>query len=114
MVVPTNDHQELVSTAVKMLRNDWKEGDSYYYKKAGVIVWGISRDNAVQGNLFDTGNREKHAALAKAIETINRKNGHNKKRVAVQGNEKGWSLKREYISQQYTTNLDEVIVLKVK
>lgn len=114
MVVPTNDHQELVSTAVKMLRNDWKEGDSYYYKKAGVIVWRISRDNAVQGNLFDTVNREKQAALAKAIEAINRKNGHNKIRVAVQGNEKGWSLKREYISQQYTTNLDEVIVLKVK
>ena len=44
----------------------------------------------------------------------NRKNGHNKIRVAVQGNEKGWQLKKEYISKQYTTNLDDVIVLKVK
>lgn len=112
--VPTNDHQELVSMAVKMLRGDWKEGDGYYYKKAGVIVWGICRDNAIQGNLFDTVNREKQAALAKAIDAINRKNGYNKIRVAVQGNEKGWQLKREYISKQYTTNLDDVIVLKVK
>ena len=114
LIVPSNDHQELVSMAVKMLRGDWKEGDSYYYKKAGVIVWGISRDNAIQGNLFDTVNREKQAALAKAIDEINKKNGHNKIRVAVQGDEKGWQLKREYISKQYTTNLDDVIVLKVK
>ena len=45
---------------------------------------------------------------------FDRKNGHNKIRVAVQGNEKGWQLKKEYISKQYTTNLDDVIVLKVK
>lgn len=114
LIVPSNDHQELVSMAVKMLRGDWKEGDSYYYKKAGVIVWGISRDNAIQGNLFDTVNREKQAALAKAIDAINKKNGHNKIRIAVQGDEKGWQLKREYISKQYTTNLEDVIVLKVK
>ena len=112
--VPTNDHQELVSVAVKMLREEWKEGYSYFYKKAGVIVWGISRDNAIQTSLFDTVDREKQAALAKAIDEINRKNGHNKIRVAVQGDEKGWQLKREYISKQYTTNLDDVIVLKVK
>lgn len=66
-----------------------------------------------QGNLFDQVDREEQAALAKAIEAINRKNGHNKIRVAVQGNEKCWQLKREYISKQYTTNLDDVIVLKV-
>ena len=97
-----------------MLRNHWKEDAHYYYKKAGVIVWGISRDTAIQGNLFDTIDREKQTALAKAIDAINQKNGHNKIRVAVQGNEKSWRLKREYISQQYTTNLNEVIVLKVK
>ena len=114
LTVPSNDHQELVSMAVKMLRANWREDDRFFYKKAGVIVWGISRDNAIQTNLFDTVNREKQAALAKAIDAINRKNGHNKIRVAVQGDEKGWQLKKEYISKQYTTNLDDVIVLKVK
>lgn len=97
-----------------MLRADWKDGESYFYKKAGVIVWGISRDNAIQGNLFDQVNREKQAALAKAIDVINRKNGHNKIRVAVQGDEKGRQLKKEFISKQYTTNLNDVILLKVK
>lgn len=113
LMVPTNDHQELVSMAVKMLRSHWTDDERFFYKKAGVIVWGISRDNAIQTNLFDNIDREKQAALAKAIDAINRKNGHNKIRVAVKGDEKGWQLKREYISKQYTTNLDEVIVLKV-
>ena len=113
LIVPSNDHQELVSLAVKTLRANWKDGDGYFYKKAGVILWGICRDNAIQTNLFDQVDREKQAALAKAIDAINRKNGHNKIRVAVQGDEKGWQLKREYISKQYTTNLDDVIVLKV-
>ena len=113
LIVPSNDQQELVSLAVKTLRANWKDGDGYFYKKAGVILWGICRNNAIQTNLFDQVDREKQAALAKAIDAINRKNGHNKIRVAVQGDEKGWQLKREYISKQYTTNLDDVIVLKV-
>ena len=113
-LVPTNNQQEIVSMAVQLLRNHWKTGDSHWYKKAGVIVWDISRDEAIQGNLFDEKDRTKQAALAKAIEAINRKNGHNTIRVAVQGTDKGWQLKREHISKQYTTNLDDVIVLKVK
>lgn len=112
--VPTNDHQEIVSMAVRMLRDAWKNDECYWYKKSGVIVWNICKDEAIQGNLFDTVNREKQAALAKAIDEINRKNGHNTIRVAVQGFEKKWHLKNEYISKQYTTNLDDVIVVKAK
>ena len=114
LTVPSNDHQELVSTAVRTLTADWTNDGLYHYTKAGVIVWGISRDNAIQGNLFDTVDREKQARLAEAVQAINRKNGHNTIRVAVQGYAKGWELKQEYISKQYTTNLEDVIVLKIK
>jgi len=31
-----------------------------------------------------------------------------------ESNEKKWHLKNEYISKQYTTNLDDVIVVKAK
>lgn len=112
--VPTNDHQELVSIAVKLLRDAWKDDETYWYKKSGVIVWNICKDEAIQGSLFDNVNREKQAALAKAIDEINRKNGHNTIRVAVQGYEKKWHLKNEYVSKQYTTNIDDIIVVKAK
>ena len=112
--VPTNDHQELVSIAVKLLRNNWKGDSKCWYKKAGVIIWNICKDEAIQGSLFDLVDREKQSALAKAIEEINRKNGHNTIRVAVQGYDKKWHLKNEYVSKQYTTNLDDIIVVKAK
>jgi DNA polymerase V len=112
--VPTNDHQELVSIAVQMLRENWKDDAGYWYKKSGVIVWNICKDEAIQGSLFDHVDREKQAALAKAIDEINRKNGHNTIRVAVQGYEKKWHLKNEYISKQYTTNIDDIIVVKAE
>ncbi|MDO4756551.1 MAG: Y-family DNA polymerase [Parabacteroides sp.] len=111
--VPTNDMQELVSIAVKALREDWKEG-GFLYKKAGVIVWNICKDKAIQGNIFDPINREKQAALAKAVDAINRKNGHNTIRMAIQGYNTNWHLKNAYISKQYTTNLNDILVVKAE
>ena len=111
--VPTNDLQELVSTAVWALRMDFRKEGGYQYKKAGVIVWNIVPDSAIQTNLFDTIDREKQSRLAAAIDAINRKNGHNTIKVAVQGTtDKSWHLKCEHISKQYTTNLDDVILVK--
>lgn len=110
--VQTNDMQELVSVAVNTLRNEWKDGAHYYYKKAGIIVWNTCSDKIVQGNLFDKVDRSKQSALSKAIDEINRKNGHNTIRIAVQGYNKNWHLKNEYISKQYTTNLNDIIIAK--
>lgn len=109
--VPTNNLQEIVSQAVKLLRDEWKVG-TYYYKKAGVIVWDICRDNAIQTALFDPIDRNKQAALTKAINEINRKNGHNMVRVAVQGYSKNWYLKSEHLTKQYTTNIKDIIQVK--
>ena len=112
--VPTNDLQEIVSHSVRALRQHWKQADNYLYKKAGVIVWDFCPDNAVQTSLFDSIDRGKQARLAAAIDTINRKNGHNTIKIAVQGTtDKSWHLKCEHISKQYTTNLDEVIEVKL-
>lgn len=109
--VPTNNLQEIVSQAVKLLRSEWKTG-TYFYKKAGVIVWDICRDSAIQTALFDPIDRSKQAALTKAINEINRKNGHNTIRVAVQGYGKNWHLKSEHLTKQYTTNIKDIIQVK--
>lgn len=63
--------------------NFLKEG-GYQYKKAGVIVWNIVPDSAIQTNLFNTIDRDKQSSLAAAIDAINHKNGHNTIKVAVQ------------------------------
>lgn len=51
MTVPTNDLRELVSTAVDALRSQWPV-DTCRFKKAGVIVWDICPDTAVQTYLL--------------------------------------------------------------
>ena len=88
--------------------------------------------SAIQTNLFDPidrakqarlaaaidainrrNDRAKQARLAAAIDAINRRNGHDTVKVAIQGTApKNWGLKQEHISQQYTTNLLEVIKVK--
>ncbi len=109
--VPTNDVQEIVSKSVQALKRNWKTG-AYYYKKAGVVVCNISEDNAVQGSLFDTVNREKQSVLSKIVDEINLRNGHDTVRVAVQGYNNNWHIKNEYISKQYTTNIKDIIIVK--
>lgn len=51
MTVPTNDLRELVSTALDALRSQWP-ADTCRFKKAGVIVWDICPDTAVQTYLL--------------------------------------------------------------
>lgn len=109
--VPTNDLSETVSAAVNALRAEWPRG-KFHFKKAGVILWNICRDDAIQGNLFDNVDRKRQSALAKAVDAINHKNGHNTVLMAIQGSDKSWHLKNEHISKQYTTNLNDVIVIK--
>ena len=108
--VPTNDVMELVSGAVRILREKWhSDTDGYFYKKAGVIVWDICSDSAVQGDLFDSVDRAKRSALTKAIDEINRKNGFNSVRMAVQGYDMKWKIKSEHVSKRFTTNINEII-----
>lgn len=111
--VATSDRQEIVSRAVEVLRQHWPDDITPFIKKAGVIVWGIIPDTAIQAQLFDPIDRSKQMALSKAIEEINRKNGHNMVRIAVQGYDKRWHLKCERISKRYTTDIDDIIEIKL-
>ena len=110
--VPTNNVGELISVVVQLLREKYPEGDTYYYKKAGVMVWDITPDEAVQTYLFDSVDRQKQSALAEAVDRINRKNGRDTVRIALQGYDVSWHLKCEYKTCQYTTRLDEIIRVK--
>lgn len=111
--VPSLDTAEIVAHAVGGFRHEWVKDGVFHYKKAGVILWGISPDTAIQTSLFDTVDRGKQARLAAAVDLINRKNGHNTVKVAIQGTEKKWNLKSEYKSCQFTTNLEEIIRVRL-
>ena len=68
---------------------------------------------AVQTDLFDKLDRGRRGALIRAVDEINRKNGHNAVKVAALGTGQKYALERQYVSRRYTTTLDEVLVVKV-
>lgn len=119
--IATQAQDEIVGAALTILRSRYpKPIDSrpdrpelaFRFKKAGVILWQISPDNPRLQDLFDPIDRHRQKALMEAIDAINRKNGHGTIRQAIQGTACRFDLKREYMSQRFTTNIDEILKVK--
>ena len=75
LITPTNSTIKIVQAANEVLQRMFIQG--YQYKKAGVIVMGISLDSPIQQDLFDTNAEQiqKMRRLDEVIDRINRMNG---------------------------------------
>ena len=122
--IATNAQEEIVGAALSILRAKYPKpmadsrpdctDMSFYFKKAGVILWQISPDHPRQQDLFDPIDRSKQKKLMEAIDAINRKNGYGTIRQAIQGTDCRFDLKREYMSKQFTTNIHDILKVKTK
>lgn len=122
--IATNAQEEIVGAALSILRAKYpkpmadsrpdRPDMSFYFKKAGVILWQISPDHPRQQDLFDPIDRSRQKALMEAIDAINRKNGHGTIRQAIQGTDCRFDLKREYMSKQFTTNIHDILKVKTQ
>lgn len=108
--LPTACTTELIEYAKLLLTDLFREG--YRYKKAGVIITDIVPDAPIQGDLFDTVDRDRQRRLLEAVDTLNDSMGTYKVRVAAQGYGKTWKLRNERLSPCYTTRLDDLITIK--
>jgi len=106
---PSNSSIDLSKLATEGLRKIYREG--YLYKKAGVIVMDFTPAEHNQLNLFESAN-PKHKSLMEAIDKTNKQIGRTKVRLASQSR-RTWKMKQEQLSPRYTTQLSEVIVVKV-
>lgn len=106
---PTNSTIELNQYALIGLKAIFKEG--YYYKKAGVIVMGLTPNNETQLSLFNTSN-PKHQPLMSVIDKLNQSYGTNKIKFATQSLGRQWKMRQEKLSPSYTTKLQEIITIK--
>jgi DNA polymerase V len=84
----------------------------FEYKKAGVILYDIIPETAVQGNLFDTYPRDKYGALMPVVDALNSGFNRNMLKLACQVGDKRWSMKQMLRSGRYTTDIREVIRIK--
>lgn len=107
---PTNSTIELNQYAQIGLKAIFKEG--YQYKKAGVIVMGLTPNNATQLSLFKSSNY-KHQPLMSVVDKLNKSYGNNKIKFANQSLGRQWKMKQEKLSKRYTTKIDEIITVKI-
>jgi len=108
--VPTNDTSELINFALQGLKSIFAKG--YRFKKAGVIVSEITPERPLQGNLFDTRDREKHNRIMTVMDSLNESYGKQKVKIAAQGFDRKWKLKNEKLSPCYTTQLKDILEVK--
>ena len=72
---------------------------------------GITPEKLYQGNLFENENPN-HDPLMKAIDFIQKKNGQSLIKIANQDLNKRWKMKQERLSKNYTTRMNEIIIVK--
>lgn len=107
---PTNSTIELNKYAQIGLKAIFKKG--YNYKKAGVIVMGLTPNNETQLSFFNTSN-PKHQPLMSVVDKLNKSYGSNKIKFGNQSLGRQWKMKQEKLSPRYTTNINDIITIKV-
>jgi DNA polymerase V len=108
---PTNVSFEIVKAALKGLKIIYREG--YNYKKAGVMVTGITPEASVQLNMFEFPKFAKNKSIMQSVDKINRAMGRDKIRLSVQGFDRKWKLRQERLSPCYTTRWSDLLTIQI-
>ena len=106
---PTADTLRIVRAATAALTQLFRPG--YRYKKAGVMLVGIQKGTEQACGLFDTG-KEKSEALMRVMDAINLRNGKGTIRLAGEGSERPWQMRRERMSPRVTTRWGELVQIR--
>jgi len=109
---PANYTPELIKYAVFLLRKIYRPG--YNYIKAGVMLGNIVPETPVQLNAFLVNrDHDKRNRIMKAMDNINKTFGRDSLKVASSGIAQEWAMKRQHISQRYTTNWNELLTVNL-
>ncbi|WP_204344279.1 Y-family DNA polymerase [Psychroserpens algicola] len=106
---PTNSSLIISNCAVNAVKSIFKTGIKY--KRAGVIVTGLVQTNNHQLHLFDAEN-PKHQPLMQSIDHLNSKYKSHKIKLGNQDLKRTWKMRQERLSPRYTTNINDIIVVK--
>jgi DNA polymerase V len=106
----SNHSGEIIKAALRGLDIIFKPG--FLYMKCGVTVMELVPESAVQSSCFDGADRKKNGRVMQAIDKINSSLGKEIVRTAVQGFERKYRLKTEYLSPRYTTRMSEILKIQ--
>jgi DNA polymerase V len=109
MPFATQSSLSISKYALKGLEQIYKSG--IQYKKAGVMVTGIVPKTAQQLTLFD-GEDTRHDALMQQIDSLHRKFGPHKIKLANQDLSRTFKMKQAHLSPRYTTDIQDIITVR--
>lgn len=107
----TNSMLTISNTAVSILKKLLEGHEGLKFKKAGVIVSGLTPENSKQFHMFEDEN-PKHLQLMQTIDSLNAKIGGRKIKLGNQNLEKTWDMNQNHLSPRYTTNFNEILEIK--
>ena len=105
--VATADTGKLIHAAMAALDRLWRPG--YRYKKAGVMLLDLVPAEAVAGGLFDAPDDARSQARMLVVDTLNARFGRGTIGFGTAGERQRWTLRREFVSQRYTTSWNELL-----
>lgn len=106
----TDDTHELVTAAIGAAAAAWQDG--FRYAKAGLVLTELMAIETVQKSLLVGFDREKRAALMGALDALNQKYGRGTLYPAAAGVKQDWQTKFERKSPRYTTQWQELPVVR--
>ena len=98
---------ELIDYAVGSVERLYQKG--FLFNKVGIILGELVPEGHVQGNLFDSTDRQKSKRLMQAVDTVNAKLPDSQLRWAAEGIDQSWRTKFARRSKRYTTQWDELV-----
>jgi DNA polymerase V len=107
----SNHTGEIIKAALRGLDLIFKPG--FLYMKCGITVMDLIPESVVQASFFDRADAPKNAQMMETLDQINKSMGREIVRSAVQGFERSYRLKTQWLSPRYTTRMNEILRIKI-
>jgi DNA polymerase V len=108
---PTDYTPDLIRAAVQLLERIYRPG--FHYQKCGVMLMDLSPAAYHRRDLFDTRDQARQARLMRALDRLNADHGARTVYVGnLGGSRPAWAMRQAFRSPRYTTNWQELPVVR--
>lgn len=108
----TSITSELIKPAVYLAEKVFDKANekihNRLFKKAGVMLSGIVKDDLLQGNMFEPASKNNGRMLMSMMDNINFSMRNDVLKFAASGTKRNWKMRQEYRSPRYTSRWDEL------
>ncbi len=108
---PTSDTAELIRHAAVALERIYRPG--YHYSKCGVMLAELVPEGSGQADLFDIRDEERRRRLMTALDTVNRRMGHDTVFYAGSGIRRDWKAFANMKTGAFTTDWRQVMRIQL-